>query len=243
MVWPGPEVARPCARAKRREQGLPLPRIEDRTDIGELQSRVAPGHRVERREREARVLDRADAGGEEQPGPLRRGRGRPGRLARLLLEGHALGHDGEPRGEVGKHLGDPRRHGFVEDTDRGRAFEHAADDRGTLGIEEVVVGVGAGDGHQERDLRSPGQTKGERTDPEGVKRVDERGPQVRDLLFHRHLRHHRQVPDPEAHAPAAQAPRDTLDGDGIAANGREREGSEERNPGGGHDQGSVHGRG
>ena len=41
---------------------------------------------------------------------------------------------------------------------------------------------------------------------------------------------------------AAQAPRDTLDGDGIAANGRVREGREERHPGR-HDESSVHARG
>jgi len=63
----------------------------------------------------------------------------------------------------------------VEHGDRPRPLEDLADRGGALGIDEVVVGVGAGDRDEERRAHAAREPQGQRPDPESVEGVDQGG--------------------------------------------------------------------
>ena len=134
------------------------------------------------------------------------------------LEGGALGNHHEATGHLRQGLHDDGGHRLVEDADRGRALQHPAHDRGRVRIDEVLVDVGPGDGHEQGRANATGQAERGRTGAEGVKGVHDRGPELADLVLDRGLGRHRQIPDAQLDLALSKPAGDAVDRDRVASN-------------------------
>src|SRR5207237_8969557 len=113
----------------------------------------------------------------------------------------------------------------------GGAVETAADNGRVLGVEQLVVGVGTGQRHDQRDLEPTGQPERERPRTERMEGMDDGGAPVfyagRDVR----LGDGGEIPDRDLCAALAQTGDDPLRRDGVAAHGRQAEGRQYRDPG------------
>ncbi len=186
--------------------------------------------RVERLEGQERLLHAPDPGREEHDRPrraLERGGGGPvPGLSRL--EERALGNHQDPGRRVGQGLHDRGLHRFVEHADRGRALQDPAHDRRRVRILQIVVDVGAGDRHQQGHARAAGQAKRRRTGAEGVEGVHDRGAELAELVLHRGLGHHGQIPDANLHPALPEPVGDPVDRDRVAPDRRSGERRQDR---------------
>ncbi len=219
------QVDGPAAPREGPQQALALVRIEDRPGVDEPEGGEAGREALQGGQREERVLHHPDPGRKEEEDGLGRKAKALGEWIRWpVFERDALGNHDYFGGEVGEGAGDPRAHGVVEDGHRGSALQNAAHRLGPVGIEEVVIAVGARDRHEQRHLALPGQPQGQGSHAEGVEGVNERGSVGLDFALHPSVRNDGAVPNLKIGAQLPEAARDPVDGDGVAANRGEIEG-------------------
>ena len=119
---------------------------------------------------------------------------------------------------------------LLEETDP--LVQNAPHHGGALRVDEVVVGVGPREGHDQRNLHPAGQREGQRARAVGVERVDQRGAVRLDLGGDRRLLLHREIPNTEGDATLSQPCGDPRDRHGVAADRWVGERCEDSDPGG-----------
>ncbi len=99
-----------------------------------------------------------------------------------------------------------------------------------LRVQQLVVGVGAGQSDDQRHLQPAGQTQRERPRAIRVERVHERGTAGLDLPGDVGLGGRREIPHRDLLAALAKPGDDALGRDGVAADGGKGEGREDGDP-------------
>jgi len=230
-VGHGAHVAGPGPAGELAQKVLPLIGIEDRADVEEPHLGATLDEAIERGEGQERLLDHPNAGWKDEEHALG-GQGPPrGEVERVRARKHRGLRDGhQPGGHLGQRPCDASPQGVVEDDDSGRPFEDAAYGCRALGIGEVVIGIGAGDGDDQWDLVAPGQAERERPHTVGVKRVDNAGTERLDFPLDHRLRGDRQVPHPKVGTGLAEPAGNALHGHGVAPDRRKRKWRHHRDP-------------
>lgn len=95
----------------------------------------------------------------------------------------------------------------IEDRGALSPFQHPTDDRRALGVEEIAIRVGSGEGDHERRFDAVRQTRSEQACVIVVEGVDQRRPIGHHLRLDRRRARRREVPEGDLDAALGQAPR------------------------------------
>src|SRR5712691_385976 len=180
---------------------------------------MARRHGIEGSERHEGTLDGANAGREKNARSPRASRGRSVRR----WEDNGLGAHDHAQGQLGPRGRDPRGHRAVKHRQGGRPLENVAHRRSPLRIRDIVIGVGAREGDDQREPERARHAQSERPRVKGVKGVHESRPPLAHFALDGGRLRGREIPDPRLDTSGGQPGGDSLDGDGVAARGRKGE--------------------
>ena len=164
------DVACPGTRGEIAKQARVLVGLEHGSRVPEPRRRAAPGEPVQRGQRQARALHRADPGGEEQAriaGDPRRSRCSRGSNCTLCGTMASRVSRGQPLPP------ERSRDARVERGHGGGGGERLADQGPARGMAEILVDVRPGEGDHQRRARDRGQPPPERAGVPGVEGVHE----------------------------------------------------------------------